>query len=213
VTAPSVLHQPRTLIDLIPRPADRTMAITRDIAFVVGFACLTAAAAQIRFNLSFTPVPLSGQTFAVLLAGTTLGFRRGIASQALYWVAGIFMPIAWYADDSSGSSISQGWNIATGTTFGYFMGFVAAAAVVGYLAERGQDREFATSLPAMLAGSAVIYVFGAAWLAYDLNIPLAAGDTNAIELGVTPFLIGDLIKLAIAGVLAPVAWKFANSRR
>jgi biotin transport system substrate-specific component len=84
---------------------------------------------------------------------------------------------------------------------------VLAAGAVGYLAERGQDRSVATSIPAMLAGTAVIYTCGVLWLAYKLNIPVATGDTNAISLGLTPFLVGDVLKLGAAGLLAPMAWR------
>ncbi len=91
-------------------------------------------------------------------------------------------------------------------TAGYLAGFVIAAAAVGYLAERGQDRDIATSIPAMLAGTAIIYTCGVLWLAYKLDVPVATGDTNAIGLGLTPFLIGDAIKLVLAGAVTPVAW-------
>jgi biotin transport system substrate-specific component len=204
---------PRTLADLIPVPQERSRAIARDVALVVGFAALTALAAQVKFTLGFTPVPITGQTFAVLLAGAALGWKRGAASQGLYWVAGIFMPIPWFAGDTTGASVSQGWQVATGTTAGYLFGFVVAAALVGHLAERGQDRNLATSIPAMLAGTAVIYAFGVAWLAFDLGIPVANGDPNAIELGLTPFLVGDAIKLVLAGLLTPTAWALANGRQ
>jgi len=211
LAAPTV--SPRTLADVIPTPTERTRRIALEIALVAGFAVLTALAAQVRFSLGFTPVPITGQTFAVLLAGTALGWQRGLASQALYWVAGIVMPFAWYADDTSGSSISAGWNIATGTTAGYLAGFVLAAALVGYLAERGQDRNVATSIPAMLAGTAVIYTCGVLWLAYKLNVPVANGDRNAIEMGLTPFLVGDAIKLTAAGLLTPLAWRAVQRSR
>jgi biotin transport system substrate-specific component len=206
------LTTPRTLIDLVPRPSARSHAVTHDVVLVVGFACLTALLAQVRVNLSFTPVPITGQTLGVLLAGTSLGLRRGGASQLLYWVAGIFMPVAWYANDQTGSSIREGWNVATGTTAGYLFGFVVAAVAIGYLAEQGQDRTLMTSVPAMLTGTAIIYVFGAAWLAHDLAIPVATGDTNALALGVTPFLLGDLIKLVLAGLFTPLAWRLADRR-
>jgi biotin transport system substrate-specific component len=193
----------------LPSPSDRVGRLARDGALVAGFAVLTALFAQIRIDLSFTPVPITGQTFAVLLAGTALGWQRGLLSQAVYWIAGIFMPVAWYADDHSGSSIRAGWHIATGTTAGYLGGFVLAAALVGYLAERGQDRDLATSVPAMLAGTAVIYTCGVLWLAHDLNIavsPTGNDEPNAISLGLTPFLVGDTIKLLLAGALTPIAW-------
>lgn len=204
---------PRTLADAIPTPSVRTRRIAREVAVVVGFAALTAVFAQIRFNLGFTPVPITGQTFAVLLAGTALGWQRGLASQAVYWAAGIVMPFAWYADDETGTSISAGWKVATGTTAGYLAGFVLAAAVVGYLAERGQDRSVATSIPAMLAGTAVIYTCGVLWLAYKINVPVATGETNAISLGVTPFLVGDVLKLVAAGLLTPLAWSALQRSR
>lgn len=214
----TVTSYPRTLVDVIPRPADRVGWLARDAALVAGFAVLTALLAQVRIELGFTPVPITGQTFAVLLAGTALGWQRGALSQAVYWIAGIFMPVAWYADDRSGSSIEAGWQLATGTTAGYLAGFVLAAAIVGYLAERGQDRELATSVPAMLAGTAVIYTCGVLWLAYKLDIavsPTGDGELNAISLGLTPFLVGDTIKLLLAGALTPIAWcaveRFAKS--
>src|SRR6478735_6708357 len=181
---------PRVLADVLPRPSDRVGRLARDGALVAGFAVLTALFAQISIDLGFTPVPITGQTFAVLLAGTALGWERGMLSQLVYWVAGIFMPVAWYADDHSGSSIRAGWHVATGTTAGYLAGFVLAGAITGYLAERGQDRDFVTSAPAMLAGTAVIYTCGVLWLAHKLDIPVSpnsAGDPNAISYGLTPF--------------------------
>ncbi len=198
---------PRTLADLLPAPTVASQRITRDAALIVGFAALTAVLAQVKFSLGFTPVPITGQTLATLLAGTVLGWKRGAASQFVYWVAGIFMPFAWYANDETGSSISAGWNYAIGTTAGYMVGFVLAAALVGALAERGQDRDLMTSVPAMLAGTAVIYTCGVSWLAIKLDIPVATGETNAIGLGLVPFLIGDAIKLIIAGAAAPAVWR------
>ena len=132
---------PRTLADLLPAPTVASQRITRDAALIGGFAALTAVLAQVKFSLGFTPVPITGQTLATLLAGTVLGWKRGAASQFVYWVAGIFMPFAWYANDETGSSISAGWNYAIGTTAGYGIGFILAAALVGALAERGPTEE------------------------------------------------------------------------
>jgi biotin transport system substrate-specific component len=205
----AIAASPRTLVDVVPSPPDQVGRLARDGALVAGFAVLTALFAQIRIDPGFTPVPITGQTFAVLLAGTALGWQRGALSQAVYWIAGIFMPVAWFADDQSGASIRGGWQIATGTTAGYLAGFVVAAALVGYLAERGQDRDLATSVPAMLAGTATIYACGVLWLAYELDIPISPtgdGEPNAIALGLTPFLVGDVVKLLVAGALTPAAW-------
>jgi biotin transport system substrate-specific component len=188
------------------RPTARTQALLHDAVLVVGFTLLTAALAQFSLKLSFTPVPITGQTLGVLLAGGALGSVRGVASQALYWVTG-FVGLPFYAD-GKGS-----WHDGTGATMGYFVGFIAAAALIGYLAERRQDRNVASSLSAMALGSLVIYVLGAGWLAHSLHIPVATGDKNALAFGVTPFLIGDLIKLAIAGALLPAAWSVVGRKR
>ena len=208
-TFPSV---PRTMADVLPTPSTRAMGVVRDAALVIGFAAFTALLAQVRITLGFTPVPITGQTLGALLAGATLGWRRGALSMSAYWLLGIVMPVAWYADDTTGTSVREGWNAATGTTAGYLFGFVVAAAAVGYLAERKQDRQLATSIPAMLAGTAAIYTCGVIWLAHDLGIPVATGDENAIELGLTPFVIGDAIKLLVAGAAAPTVWVLLRSR-
>jgi biotin transport system substrate-specific component len=195
----SVLHPPRrrTLADTLPGDA------TRDAVLIVGFALLTAAAAQIRIPLGFTPVPITGQTFAVLLAGGTLGAARGSASQLLYLVSGLFLP--FYANGE------KGFDVITGTSGGYIVGFVFAAAVVGWMSERGQDRAVSTAVPAFLAGTVVIYTIGSIWLsiAADPNLPLTAGATepSAITYGVAPFLVGDVIKALLAGLLLPGAWR------
>ena len=193
------------LVDIIPRQSTRARAIAQDAVLVVGFALLTALAAQIEISLGFTPVPLTGQTFAVLLAGTSLGLRRGALSQLVYWSCGL-VGLPFYSGGTGG------WETGTGATMGYLVGFVVAAGAVGFLAEKKQDRNFTTSLPAMLLGSAIIYVFGAGWLAHSLNIPVATGEQNAIAFGVAPFLVGDAIKAVIAAACTSTVWA-AVSRR
>ena len=197
---------PTVLVDqLWARPSARTSAAIRTAVLVVGFALLTAALAQWKLSLSFTPVPITGQTLGVLLAGGTLGWRSGAASQLLYWLMGL-TGLPFYAGGKGG------WTAGTGTTMGYLVGFVVAAGVIGYLAERKQDRNLASSWSAMALGSIIIYAFGAGWLAYKLNIPVATGKDNALAFGVTPFLIGDTIKLVLAGALLPGAWALANRK-
>jgi biotin transport system substrate-specific component len=200
-------HAHTIVIDAIwPVPSARSSALARTAAVVAGFALLTGILAQVEVPLSFTPVPLTGQTLAVLLAGGALGMRLGAASQLLYWLLGM-AGLPFYAGGEGG------WQAATGATMGYLVGFMVAAALIGYLAERGDVRNLASSLSAMALGSFVIYGFGATWLAVELDVPLANGDPNAIALGVTPFLIGDAIKLVLAGALLPATWKLLDRVR
>jgi biotin transport system substrate-specific component len=176
----------------------RVVASNRVVALVavVAFAGLTALLAQVRVPLGFTPVPITGQTFAVLLAGASLGARLGASSQLLYLAAGaVGFPVF-----TGGGS---GFEYFTGATAGYLFGFVLAAALIGRLAERGQDRKVNTAITAFLAGSAVIYVCGAV----GLMITAGMDATTAIAQGVTPFVFGDLLKAVAAGLLLPTAWK------
>ncbi|MGB0113025.1 MAG: biotin transporter BioY [Ilumatobacteraceae bacterium] len=193
---------PSTLLDLLDRSR------VRDAVAVVGFALFTALAAQITIPLGFTPVPFTGQTFAVLLAGGVLGSRRGGLSMMLYVALGA-IGLPFYSNGDGG------WTAATGATAGYLVGFVAAAFIVGLMAERGQDRKLSTSIPAFLAGSLTIYLFGAGWLAHDLGLPLtaAAGEPSAVSLGVAPFLVGDVFKALLAGALLPAAWALVDDER
>ena len=176
----------------------RTKVVTAVLVF--GFALLTALAAQIEIPLGFTPVPVTGQTFAVLLAGAVLGSGAGAASQVLYVAMGAG-GLPFYAGGESG------WTYATGSTAGYLVGFVVAAWLVGFLAERGQDRTVTAAVPAFLTGSLVIYLFGVPWLANVLN----TGWVEAAGLGATPFILGDLVKIALAGSLLPAAWKLVGA--
>jgi biotin transport system substrate-specific component len=169
---------------------------------VVGAALLTAAAAQLTIHLPWTPVPITGQTFAVLLAGSVLGMRAGAASQLLYVALGA-IGLPFYADASGGIKI------VTGATGGYLFSYFLAAALVGYLAERRQDRSLITSFEAMLAGTAVIYVCGVAWLAHSLHV----STNRAIGLGMTPFLIGDGVKIIVVGLSLPLAWRVTGYER
>ena len=180
---------------VIPRTALTTLVL------VLGFALLTAAAAQIRIPLPFTPVPITGQTFAVLLAGAALGSWAGAGSQLLYVLMGA-VGLPFYAGGAGG------WEAATGATAGYLLGFVAAAWIVGLLAEKGQDRRVWSALPAFLSGTVVIYLFGITWLWYSVDA-IATID-EALIAGMVPFVVGDLLKIALAGLLLPAAWKLVE---
>jgi biotin transport system substrate-specific component len=166
---------------------------------VTGFALLTGFAAQWEIPLGFTPVPVTGQTFAVLLAGGTLGMRAGGASQLLYLAMGAF-GLPFFAGGSSG------WEVLRGPTIGYLIGFVFAAAVVGRLAEAKADRKVVTAIPAFALGSVVIYVCGMFGLVVVAGMSVGAAFTA----GVVPFLVGDAIKAVAAGVLLPAAWKLTR---
>ena len=170
-------------------------SILTDIILVAAGAGLIALAAQISITLPFTPVPITGQTFSVLLVGASLGTLRGGASALLYLALGIVgLPV--YASGASG------WAQVTGASGGYLLGFVIAAALTGALAERGWDRRFSSSIGAMLTGSVVIYLFGLTWLAHSLR----TGLVDSLELGLYPFVPGDLVKLYLAAALLPGAW-------
>jgi biotin transport system substrate-specific component len=196
---------PHVLSDLLTFPTALNRTRVRDAVLVLGGALFTALCAQVVIPLGFTPVPLTGQTFAVLTVGGVLGARRAMASQALYWALGA-VGLPFYA------SATGGWERATGATFGYFVGFVLAAGVAGWYGDRRQDRNYVMSVSGLVLASTVIYASGALWLSHSLNIPLAQGKGNAIELGVSPFLVGDFIKIALAAAIAPLGWAAYYSR-
>jgi len=167
------------------------------VLLVIGAAALTALAAQWEIHLPFTPVPVTGQTFAVLLTGAALGMTLGAAGQAVYVVAGAFgLPV--YAGGEGG------WDTASAQgSAGYLIGFIFAAGFVGFMAERRQDRTFPTMFTAFIAGSFIIYAFGVAGLMILLDMTFS----EAVVAGVVPFVLGDIIKAAAAGLLLPGAWK------
>ena len=189
-------HHRRVLADVFPR------SIVADIALVVGAAIFVGLLAQVNIHLGFTPVPITGQTLGVLLAGSALGWRRGSIAMALYVVAGI-IGVPWY------SGHAHGWTAATGATGGYLLGFIAAAAVCGLLAQQGNDRKVVPAMGSMVVGNIVIYAFGVTWLAHYLHVSLS----KAITLGATPFLLGDFIKIVIAALIIPASWKLVDWTR
>jgi biotin transport system substrate-specific component len=191
----AVAVQPRVLADLIPRVR------ARDAALVVGAAALTALSAQIAFHLPGIAVPVTGQTFAVLLSGAALGANRGGAAMLLYIALGMIgLPV--YADGAHGTEVILG---ASG---GYLVGFLAAAWVVGRLSEARMDRTPVRALPLFLVGSAIVYAIGVPWLAISAHMSLA----TAISEGFVPFIPGDIVKAAAAGALLPAAWRLAGRK-
>lgn len=180
------------------RTFPRAAGWLRDVTLIVLGALFVAALAQVKIPLPFTPVPLTGQTFAVLLVGATLGSKRGAASMALYIALGALgLPV--FAGGASGIAY------LSGATLGYLVGFVLAAYIIGLLAERGLERSVRTSLIPFMLGTLIIYICGALWLAVILG---SLG--KAIASGVLPFLIGDAIKLIAASIVLPAAWTFVG---
>src|SRR5215211_6597918 len=189
----AVRTEPATLrLAVVPRRDALT-----DAALVLAGALLVAGAAQI--TIPHSPVPITGQTFAVLLVGVSLGARLGAMSLALYWLLGL-AGAPFYAEHK------HGWDVFMGPTGGYLLGFIAAAAVTGYLAERRLDRRLSTSLTVMLTGEVLIYLFGLPWLAWQIG----TGFKETLEVGLYPFVVGDLLKLYLAGTLVPTAWVLAR---
>jgi biotin transport system substrate-specific component len=179
-----------TLVGAVVAPLDWT----RSALLVLGFSLLTAAAAQVAVPLPFTPVPLTGQTFAVLLTGALLGPRLGALAM-----------LAYLAEGAAGLPFFRGGaggvGHLSGPTAGYLFAFPAAAYVTGALAERGWDRRFLTAAAAMALGSFVILACGWAWLALMFR-----GGAEAFRLGVAPFLPGDVLKVALAAAALPSGW-------
>jgi biotin transport system substrate-specific component len=187
---------------LVPiRVAEGIGVRVRHLALILAGTLLIAVAAQARFYFPGNPVPFTGQTFAVLLAGGALGFRRGIASTALYLLLGtIGLPV--FAD------AKHGVDIVLGATGGYLVGFILAAAIVGRLAELGWDRNVIGSVGAMLLGDIAIFAVGVPWLAISTGQP---GDW-AIANGLTPFVGTEVLKLALAAAAFPLAWWIVGRR-
>lgn len=182
---------PAVLADALPRSA------VRNAILVIAGAAFVGLAAQVAVPLPWTPVPVTGQTFAVLLTAAALGTWRGVASMLLYAALGL-AGVPWFA---GGSSAFQDGALVV--SFGYVVGFIAAAALVGHLAERGATRTVLRTAGLMVLGNLVIYSIGATWLSAALDVPLG----RALELGVQPFLLGDALKVALAAGLFPLAWR------
>jgi biotin transport system substrate-specific component len=176
----------------------RTDLLT-DVVLVLAGTGLVAAAAQVSIKLPFTPVPITGQTFAVVFVGASLGAVRGTASLMLYLLLGVLgAPIYAHHD--------HGWSVITGASGGYIVGFVLAAAVTGWLAERNWDKTLPSAIAAMLTGNVIIYLVGLPWLAVVLNTNLE----KTLEYGLYPFVPGDIFKLYLAAALLPGAWKLVE---
>jgi len=181
-----------TLIDLVlPRIESKNLALAKDIVLVLSSAILTGISAKLKIEIGVVPITM--QTFTVLLSGAILGSKRGVASQLTYLLMGL-TGVSWF---SRGGGIQY----ILSPTFGYIIGFVFAAYFVGWLCEKGFDRKIKTAILAMLFGNILIYIPGLFWLARFI------GFGKVLAAGLYPFIIGDLLKILLAGLVLPMGWK------
>jgi biotin transport system substrate-specific component len=184
------------LADRLPR------SLARDLVLVVGVAAFMSLLAQVSFKLPNNPVPITGQTFGVLLSAAAVGPLRGLAGQLLY------VAIGW-AGLPVFAGGAHGWAQIHGGTGGYFVGFLLATLLVGWQARHGLDRRVDTLAGSFLLATALIYVPGVWWLAHLYHWSY----TVAIAKGAAPFILGDLLKALAAGALLPAAWKLVGDRK
>ena len=182
-----------TYADIL-RPRGRISSLVYDCFLVLAGSVLIALSAKVAIPVPFSPVPVTGQTFTVLMIGALYGSGRGVLTVLAYMAEGISgMPVF--------TGAGAGLAYLMGPTGGYIAGFAAAAGITGLLAEKGWDRNIFTTAMAMAAGSTAIYIFGTLWLS------LFVGG-KALSLGLIPFIPGDIVKIVLAAVLLPSAWKF-----
>ena len=168
--------------------------VSREVALILGGSLLIALSAQLHLVLPFSPVPITGQTFAVLLLGALYGSKRGPATVVTYLALGV-MGLPVFAGGALGVAR------LVGPTAGYLVGFLAAAFVVGLLSERGWDRKPWTTAASMIIGNGIIYATGVIWLSRFV------GWQAVLSTGFLPFLAGDALKIALATILLPAGWK------
>lgn len=189
-----------------PRVLGDTFRVSKvhDITLIASATLFIAILAQVSIPLPFTPVPLTGQTLAVLLTGASLGAWRAVASTSLYLALALTgLPVL--APQADGSHVT-GAAVLSMPSLGYVIGFIAAGAIVGKLAEQGFSKTPLRTAAAMIIGNLVIYSFGLP----ILQAVTGADFATALSWGVTPFIIGDILKVVIAAGLLPAAWRFAN---
>jgi len=183
--------QPVFIDTILPLPGTKALTVARDIVLVLSFSIITAVCAKLKVEIGVIPITM--QTLAVLLSGALLGSKRGVLSQITYLLMGL-AGVPWFA---------RGGGIAyiLSPTFGYIVGFVLAAFLVGWLCERGFDRQVKTAILAMLIGNILLYIPGLLWLAKFI------GFKKVLAVGLYPFIPGDLVKILLAGLALPIGWR------
>lgn len=195
-----------------PTLADRLFSrgLATDLVLIAAGTALTSVLAQIAIPL--WPVPITGQTFAVLFVGATLGVIRAAASMVLYLILG-FAGLPVFAPQANGSHLT-GLAAVLGPTGGYLIGFIFAAALVGWFAQREWDRRWLRTLVAFVVGTVVIYAFGLPWLYVSLNNLHVANPLQAtLTGGLYPFLIGDALKAILAAIGLPLVWRALGPKK
>jgi biotin transport system substrate-specific component len=200
------------LAQALPRPRQRGAGVAMDAMLVVAGSLLVAGLAQVSMRLPFTPVPITGQTLGVLVVGTSLGWVRGGLALGLY-LAEIAVGLPFAAEGQGGVA-----RLALATpSGGYLWGFLLAALLMGWLANRGWDRRLRSSLSVMLLGSVVIYLAGIPWLmaspGFEAFLVHPPSLQETLEAGLYPFVIGDVLKLLLAAGLLPSAWRLLRRER
>ena len=194
-SVPAFPTRPLVLADLVPAVRARNVVL---VALGVLF---TALLAQVSVPVPGSPVPVTGQTLAVVLTAATLGPARGVSVQVVYILATL-VGLPFY------SEASGGWDVVVGATGGYVFGFIPAAYLIGLAARHGADRRFRTSVPLFVAGQAVVFAVGVPWLALATGMSAA----QALEAGFYPFILGGLVKAAVAAAVLGGAWRVARDR-
>ena len=188
-----------TVADIL-RPSEKRIAGFYDITLIIGGSLVIGLCAHVKVFLPFRPVPVTGQTFAVLMIGALLGARRGCLAVIAYIIEGAAgLPVF---------AVGAGLASLLGPTGGYLFGFIPAVYITGRLAEKGWDRRIGTTILAMVLGNLVIYTFGLFWLCC-----LTGFNTMVLSMGLYPFIVGDLVKIVLAAILLPSGWKLLKYGR
>lgn len=193
-----------TALALAVSPSKVRAKVAYRVALAFAGSWLVAGLAQISIHLPFTPVPITGQTLGVLLVGASLGPELGALSLGLYLAQGA-LGLPFYSGGHHGAEFLK----LTEATGGYLWGFVASAAVVGWLSRKGWDRSLRSAISAMFLGEVVLFAIAIPWLMHALDVPF----DRAVSLGLTPFILGDTLKLLLAAGLLPNAWRLAGNER
>lgn len=189
------------LAHALGRRATAQSSILTDVVLIALGSAVMAGLAQLSFHLPFTPVPITGQTLGVLIVGASLGAWRGGAAMLLYLGEGaVGMPVF------AGGAAGPHWLSTAAPTGGYLWGFVVAAVVIGFLSQLGWDRGLGSAIGAMLVGEVVIFSFGVPWLANLFSL----SAEKALEAGLYPFVIGEVLKIMVAAGLLPAAWRLVG---